>query len=273
LREKIDEEMSFLDHLEELRWTILRSLIALFVGMILCFIVAKYILNFLTLPAVNMDPPLTLQVLKVQGMFTVYLEIGFFGGIILSLPYILYEIWKFISPGLKPEERHHVFPLIGAATLLFLVGVSFAYLIILPFALKFFTGLAPTEISTNIAIDFYIGFTIRLMAIFGIIFELPVLSFGLGKVGLLTSALMKKYRRHAVVIIFLLAGILTPPDPMTQIMLGVPLLLLYELSIYVVKLVEKKEAEDLAEEDAGPSPTPQPEIFRSQENPPPEDAN
>ncbi|RMF58582.1 MAG: twin-arginine translocase subunit TatC [Calditrichaeota bacterium] len=241
--------MTFLDHLEELRWTILRSLIALFVGMILCFIVANYILAILTLPAEHLDPPLTLQVLKVQGMFTVYLEIGFFGGMILALPYILFEIWKFIRPGLMPEERRFVVPLILSATILFCSGVAFAYFVILPFALKFFIGLAPEEISANIAIDFYIGFAIRLMAIFGIIFELPVLSFFLGKMGLISANLMKKYRRHAVVIIFFLAAVLTPPDPITQILLGVPLVLLYEASIFIVKLVEKKRDERLAEEE------------------------
>ncbi|RMI14567.1 MAG: twin-arginine translocase subunit TatC [Calditrichaeota bacterium] len=245
-----DKEMSFLDHLEELRWRLLKSIIALGVGAIICFIFAKWILNFLTLPASRMSNPLTFQVLKVQGMFTVYLEIGFFGGILLALPFVLYQFWAFISPGLMPHERRYFLPLMLSSTTLFVSGVAFAYLLLLPFALDFFIGLAPPDVEPNIAIDFYIGFAIRLMVLFGIIFELPVVSYFLGKVGVLTSQFMRTYRRHAVVVIFLLAAILTPPDPITQIMLGVPLVLLYELSILVVQWIEKAEKKREQEREA-----------------------
>ncbi len=234
-----EKEMSFLDHLEELRWTILRSLIALVVGMIICFIFAQTILDLLIYPASRMEPPLVFQFLKVQGMLIVYIEIGFFGGLILALPYIFYEIWKFISPGLLPKERRYFIPLIFFTTLLFLLGLSFAYWVILPFAINFFVGLAPEGIVANIAIDFYIGFAIRLMFLFGVVFELPVVSYFFAKIGFLTRDFMRSYRRHAIVAIFVVAALLTPPDPVTQIFLGIPLVLLYELSIYIVGLVEK----------------------------------
>lgn len=246
------QEMPFLEHLEELRWRLIRILIALGAGMLLCFIFADRILVLLTHPAAQMNPPLHFQFLKVQGMFMVYLEIGFFGGLVLSLPYALVQIWGFVSPGLMNTERRYLLPMILSSTFLFLVGLSFAYWIMVPFALDFFVGLAPQGIEANIAIDFYIGFLIRLMLIFGVVFELPVISYFLGKVGFITSAVMRKYRRHAIVVIFFVAAVLTPPDPMTQIMLGVPLVLLYELSIYIVIMVEKankrreKEASDSA---------------------------
>ena len=247
-RQRIDQEMPFLDHLEELRWSILRSLVALVIGMIICFAFSGSLLKLLTYPASRLDPPLIFQFLKVQGMFTVYIEIGFFGGLILALPYIFYQFWKFIAPGLHSKEKRYFLPLILSSTLLFMTGLSFAYWVILPFALNFFVGLAPEDISANIAIDFYIGFAIRITFLFGIVFELPIVSYFLAKIGFISQALMRNYRRHAIVGIFILAALLTPPDPITQIFLGIPLLLLYEFSIYIVEAVEKAA---MAQRDTG----------------------
>ncbi len=238
-----DKEMPFLEHLEELRNRIIKSLLAVIIAAGLCLIFSKQLLNALLWPTTRVNLPLEIQVLKVQGMFLVTLEIAFFGGLILSLPYILYQIWAFIAPGLYPKERRYFPRLISSATFLFLAGVAFAYFVILPFALNFFLNLAPPSVKTNIAIDFYIGFTIRLLVIFGIIFELPVLSFFLSKIGLISPDLMRKYRRHAIVLIFVLAAILTPPDPFTQVMLAIPLIVLYEFSIFVSKLVYKSKQE------------------------------
>ena len=232
--------MPFLDHLEELRWVVFRTLIGLFIGMIICFVFAQPILDALILPASRLDPPLDFQFLKVQGIFIVYMEIGFFGGLALTLPFIFFQIWQFVSPGLHKTERRYFLPLVFAVTALFMAGVAFAYWIILPFALSFFVGLAPKAIAANIAIDFYIGFAIRLMFLFGIVFEMPVVSFFLAKLGLITPVGMRRYRRHAIISIFLIAALLTPPDPITQIFLGIPLILLYEFSIYIVSLVDKR---------------------------------
>jgi sec-independent protein translocase protein TatC len=247
----IEKEMPFLEHLEELRWRLIRSIGALGVGMIICFVLAKYILNILTYPATRLDPPLIFQFLKVQGMLIVYIEIGFFGGLMLALPYILYQIWGFIAPGLKNEEQRYFLPLVFSATFLFIIGLLFAYLVILPFALNFFIGLAPSNIDANIAIDFYIGFAIRLMFLFGVVFELPVVSYFLARVGLITPEFMRKYRRHSIIFIFLLAALLTPPDPITQTILGIPLIFLYEFSIFIVMRVEKaaKKREKEAEKE------------------------
>lgn len=240
--------MPFLEHLEELRKRIIRIAIALVVGALVCLIFSKPLIKFLLWPTTQVQLPVDIQVLKVQGMFVVTLQVAFFGGIVLGLPFILYQIWMFIAPGLYPHERRYVPRVIGSATLLFLIGVAFAYFVILPFALEFFLGLAPPSIRTNIAIDFYIGFIIRLLIIFGIIFQLPVLSYFLSRLGIISPALMRKYRRHAIVTIFVLAALFTPPDPMTQILLGVPLVLLYEFSIFISKLVkQKKEEKDESE--------------------------
>jgi sec-independent protein translocase protein TatC len=156
----------------------------------------------------------------------------------------------FVAPGLYIHERRHVPRIIISATLLFLMGVAFAYFFIIPFALNFFLGLAPTTIKTNIAIDFYISFVIRLLVVFGIIFQLPILSFFLSRMGILKPEHMRKYRRHAIVVIFILAAVFTPPDPFTQVMLAIPLILLYEFSILISGWVNrrKKEKEEENEE-------------------------
>ncbi len=255
MSEETSTEMSFLDHVEELRWRIIRSLVALFAATVLCLAFYRRILDLLILPVNRLSNPMHLQVLKVQGMFVVTLEVAFFGGLILSLPYILYQFWKFIAPGLLESERRYFPKLIGSSTLLFLMGVLFAYLLVLPFALNFFIGLAPPEIAANIAIDFYIGFTIRLLVIFGLIFEMPVITYFLSRLGLLTPERMRHYRRHAVVAIFIVAAILTPPDVITQVMLAIPLILLYELSILVSAVVEKQARKHIAHQAGVETPT------------------
>ena len=230
-----DKEMPFLEHLEELRRRIIRIAIGIIISALLCLVFSKQLLNLLLWPTTRVNLPMDIQVLKVQGMFIVTLEIAFFGGIILSLPYILYQTWMFIAPGLYSKERNYVPRIIFSATFLFLVGVFFAYYFIFPFALNFFLGLAPPSVKTNIAIDFYIGFILRLLFIFGIVFELPILSFFLSKMGILTPEIMRKRRKHAIVLIFVLAALFTPPDPFTQVMLAIPLILLYEISIFISK--------------------------------------
>lgn len=255
LREK---EMPFLEHLEELRWRIIKSAIAVIVGMIICLFFSQKILDLLILPTHSLDTPLELQVLKVQGMFMVKLEVGFFGGLVLALPFVLVQFWRFISPGLIETERYYFFPLIASSTLLFLIGLSFAYFIILPLAISFFIGLASGDIKPNIAIDFYIGFVIRILVVFGLIFELPIVSYFLSKIGLLTSTFMRKYRRHAIVAIFLIAAVLTPPDVITQVLLGIPLVFLYEFSILIAKTVERnkrrKEQQASQQSETGQNP-------------------
>ncbi len=243
-----DKEMPFLEHLEEFRMRIIRALLALIVGAILCFIFSKQLLAFLMWPTTRVNLPMDIQVLKVQGMFIVTLEIAFFGGLVVGLPYILYQVWMFVAPGLYPHERSYVPRIIFSATVLFLAGVAFAYFLMMPFALNFFLGLAPPEIKTNIAIDYYIAFIIRLLFIFGVVFELPVLSYFLSRMGILSAQMMRKYRRHAIVVIFVIAAVFTPPDPFTQVMLAIPLILLYEFSIFIAKWVQKsKKDNDVSE--------------------------
>jgi len=243
--------MTFLEHLEELRWRIIKSLISVAILTIAAFAVSDYVLNWLLLPAEKVNVPLSLQVLKVQAIFVIKLEIALIVGVILSLPVILYQIWAFIAPGLHDSEKKYIWPLIFFSMLSFMVGGAFAYYVIIPYTLDFFLGLAPVNVANNIAIDFYFGFLLRLILVFGVVFELPVLSVILSRLGLISPSFLRKYRRHAIVIFFIAAAILTPPDPTTQVLLAVPLVLLYEVTIFISYVFTKKrKAKELAEQES-----------------------
>ena len=209
--------------------------------MVVCFVFSDYFLDFRLYPGQQVDPPVALQVLKVQTVFIIKLEIALIAGIILSLPVIFYQFWQFLAPGLLQKERKYLPVFVLASVVCFLVGGSFAYFIIIPYALQFFLSLAPPNIENNIALDFYIGFLLRIILVFGAVFELPMLSALLSKIGLLTPQFMRKYRRYAIVGAFILGAILTPPDPTTQIFLAFPIVLLYEVSIYISRVFYTRE--------------------------------
>jgi sec-independent protein translocase protein TatC len=236
-----DVEMPFLEHLEELRWRIIKSLIAVVVFTIVAFFFSDQILNFLLFTTKNLKHQFQLQVLKVQTVFVIKLELAIITGVVFALPYIFYQIWAFISPGLLEKERKYVIPVITFATVSFIVGAALAFFVIVPIALDFFLSLVPDTVKNNIALDFYFGFVARIVLVFGIVFELPVVSLLLTKLGILTPKMLRNYRRYAIVIIFILAAILTPPDPTTQLLLALPLILLYEVTIWTSYIFYRKK--------------------------------
>lgn len=235
-------EMSFLEHLEEFRWRIIKSAIGVILGAIIAGIFINWIMdNLLLLPATKTNPPLKLQNIKPFGQFTLYMEVIIVGGIILSIPNIIYQFWKFIEPALKPGESKYIKSIVIFSSFCFLAGITFAYFVLLPTALEFFANFGSESISNIIAIDEYFSFIISTMLAAGVVFELPMVSFFLSKIGILKPQFMKKYRKHALIIILLLAGILTPsPDITSQMLLAVPLFILYEISIIICKLSQKK---------------------------------
>ena len=182
-----------------------------------------------------------LQVLKVQGMFMIKWGIALIGGIVLAIPVLTYQIWKFIAPGLYMNERQYVAPLIIFTYLSFLIGLTFAYTVIIPFSLDFFTSVGMEGIQNNFSINYYFNFITWLMIGSGLIFELPVLVFILSIFGLLTPEFMSHYRRHSIVFILLLSALITPPDPVSLVLMSIPLMLLYELSIGVSWLVNRNK--------------------------------
>lgn len=237
-------EMGFLDHLEELRWRIFKVLISVVSFSAASFFFSDFILNFLIEPTKNIEPPLTLQVLRVQGMLVVKMWIAFFGGVILSLPVIVYQIWSFIAPGLYKNEKKHLPTLIVATFFSFIAGASFAYYVIIPLIIPTLLAFGVEGIENNISIDFYFSFVLQMIMASGVIFEMPVIAYFLGRIGLLTPAFMRHYRRYAIAAIFIIAALLTPPDPLSQLLLAVPLLILYEISIYISGFASRKIYDD-----------------------------
>ncbi len=234
-----DVEMSFLDHLEELRWRIIYALIGVVAGTIICWIFIDFLVNVVLLrPAQNAGA--TLQNLRPFGQIFLYFEVAMIGGVVLSIPNIFYQFWKFIAPALRKNEKKYILSIVIFSTVCFLAGIVFAYFSLLPYTMKFATQFGTTQIKNEFAIDEYLSIIISVMLGAGIIFELPMVSYFLTRLGILTPAFMKKYRRYAIVLIFIAAAFLTPPDPVSQVVLAVPLVLLYELSIFISKLALKK---------------------------------
>jgi sec-independent protein translocase protein TatC len=234
-----EKNMHFLDHLEELRWRIVKSLLGIVAGGAVTFAFIDPVLDVLIAPIKSMDAPWELQVLKVQGMFLIKWSIAFIGGIVLGLPVITYQFWQFVTPALRGKERNVAFPLILFTYLSFLIGIFFAYKILIPVSLSFFASMGVSDIQNQFSINYYFSFITWLMIGCGLVFELPVLVYFLAKIGLATPAFMRHYRRHAIVLIMVISAFVTPPDPVSLFMMTLPLAVLYEISIGVAWFVTK----------------------------------
>ena len=231
--------MGFLEHLEELRWRLIKSFISIIFGSILSFSFIDKILSILLLPTLETTIPINIQVLSVQGMFIIKWFISFISGFILAFPVLIYQLWKFISPGLKINEKKYVFPIVFFSFFSFVIGISFGYFILIPFSLEFFSSIGMGNVENNYSIQYYFSFLSWLLLGSGVIFQLPVVSLMLSALGLLTPAFMRHYRRHSIVSIFILSSFITPPDPVSMLIMAVPLILLYELSIGISWLVNR----------------------------------
>ncbi len=239
-------EMSFFDHLEELRWRIIKALSALVLAAIACAFFSDFLVQDLLLGPLR-AAHLKVQVLSPYGIIVLYMEVIIYAGLIVSMPVILYQLWRFVAPGLMPNERQYVWRIVFFTSFCFLAGVAFGYLVLLPTALTFFAGFGTQNIDLNIAADRYITFIMNVIIASGIVFELPMISYFLTKLGFLTPAFMRHYRRHAIVVILIIAAIVNPtPELFTQILLAAPMLVLYEISIFVSKFAQKKELDTAA---------------------------
>jgi sec-independent protein translocase protein TatC len=236
--------MSFLEHLEELRWRLIYLFLGLFIGTFVAWIVIEYLVEgILLLPARNAG--INLQNLKPFGQLFLYIQIAIIAGIVVSIPNVFYQIWKFIGPALRENEKRYAFWVVAFSSFCFIAGIVFAYFVMLPLTLKFAAQFGTEEIENNFAINEYFSIIISVMLAAGVVFELPMLSFFLSKLGILTPKIMRKFRKHSIVGILLLAAVLTPgADPVAQILLAIPLALLYEISIFVSKLSQRKSIEE-----------------------------
>ena len=233
--------MSFIDHLEELRWRIIKTISSVILGGVITFFFIDLILTLLLRPLenINTNNPINLQVLSVQGMFIIKWTIAFIGGLVISVPVITYQIWKFIAPGLYANEKGFVLPLVVFSFFSFCSGIFFSYEILIPYCLNFFAGLSGENILNNFFINHYFSFITWLLLGCGIVFQLPVISFLLSTIGVLTPAFMRHYRRHSIVAIFIVSSFITPPDPVSMVLMAFPLIILFELSIGVSWMVNK----------------------------------
>ena len=233
-------EMGFLDHLEELRWRIIKGLLAIIVGSAVSFGFIDQILEILLKPTTSTSYRIALQVLSVQGMFLIKWFIAFISGFVLAMPVVVYQIWRFVTPGLKINEKRYALPVVLFACISFITGVSFGYLILIPFSLEFFSGMGAGLVENNFSITYYFSFLTWLLLGAGLVFQLPVLSLFLSAIGVLTPPFMRHYRRHAIVTILILSSFITPPDPVSMLMMAVPLVVLYEISIGVSWMVNHR---------------------------------
>ena len=256
------KEMSFLDHLEELRMRIIRSLAAAVTMTIVLFLAHKWFFNYIIFGPVHEwfptyrlicsisesmcfgPPEFTSQAVGFGESFIISIKAAFVMGVVLAMPYILYQFWQFIRPGLYPKEQKGLKGVVFVCSALFLTGVLFGYFIIAPFAINFLMGYTIPGVENIPTISSYINYMIMFTLPAGLIFELPVLVYFLAKIGLVTADFMRRYRKHSIIVILMMAAVMTPPDVVTQMLIGIPLYLLYEISILIAKRIEKKAQEE-----------------------------
>jgi sec-independent protein translocase protein TatC len=230
--------MGFFDHLEELRWRIIKSVIALAITSAVCAIYLNFLVEKILLgPGARLTPPLRLQNTEMMGQVTLSIQVAIFSGLILAVPFILWQFWGFIKPGLYDRERKMAGGVAVATIFSFLIGVAFAYFIMIPASLGFTAGYTFQGVENRFTLSNYFSFILGFILACGVVFEMPMLSYALSRFGIVSPSFLRKYRRHAVVVILIVAAIITPtPDPFNQLLLAVPLYALYEISIFVSKV-------------------------------------
>ncbi len=264
MAKKKDNEMSFLEHLEVLRWHIIKSLVSIFVVAIVAFIFKDILFNkillapkspeFITyrlfckvaeivkIPRLCIQTvPMELISIKMSGQFSMHIMVAFVAGFIVAFPYVFYQFWRFIVPALYPKEKSVARGAVAVSSLLFLLGVAFGYFIITPLTIQFFSSYSVSdEVTNQINLISFVSTNASVLLSCGVIFELPILVYFLSKIGLITPKFLKKYRKHAIVLIILAAAVITPPDIFSQLVVSLPLIILYEVGIVISRRIEKR---------------------------------
>jgi sec-independent protein translocase protein TatC len=258
-KEDPTNSMSFLDHLEELRWRILKGLVGILAGVIIAFIFRDFIITQLILGPARADffmyrimpieaIDLSLISRRLPGQFFTYWGTLIVAGGIMGSPFLIYQLWAFIEPALETGEKIKTFLNAMFITFFFLLGVSFGYFILVPFAVQFFTQfIIDAVISNEFDINEYFTSVAMWTLACGVIFQIPVVSYYLSKVGMLTPEIMRTYRRHAIIAVMIVAAFLTPPDPVSQMMIAIPLLILYQFAIFLSRVANKQRERALKE--------------------------
>jgi sec-independent protein translocase protein TatC len=237
-------------HIADLRKRLVISSLTVFVMFFVCFTFYEPILQWMMVPVEAALPKNSQMVaVEIQETFFTALKVAFFAGFVISLPVIFWQLWLFLAPGLYDHEKKLVIPFVFFATLMFLMGASFAYYVVVPIGFEFLIAFGSAVVTVLPSIGAYVGFFTKLLVGFGISFELPVITFFLAKIGLVDDRMLKDFFRYAVVIIFIVAALLTPPDVISQLLMAAPLLLLYGVSIYIAKVFNPAPKENEEEEE------------------------
>ena len=262
-------EMSFLDHLEELRWLLVRSTFAICIMAFVTYFISDYLFDEIILGPTRptfftyqwfcdlshqlgfadsiciTELNFIIQNTEMEGQVNIFVWMCLLAGFILSFPYILWEVWKFISPALYDTEKKHARLFIISSSLLFFLGVLFGYFVIVPMSVNFFATFTISEVVKNqFSIDSYIGLVKTSVIACGLFFELPIIIYFLTKLGLVTPVFLRKYWKYAVIIILIVAAIVTPPDVVSQTIVAIPMLIIYEVSILISRIVYKNKLKE-----------------------------
>ncbi|MCD6138796.1 MAG: twin-arginine translocase subunit TatC [Deltaproteobacteria bacterium] len=244
-----EEKLPFTAHLEELRKRLIICFSAIGVGFVVCYVFSKKLFELLMLPLLKAMPPE--EKLIYTGLpeaFFTYLKVAFFAGILLAIPVIMYQLWMFIAPGLYDKEKRLALPVVFLSSLFFVGGALFGYFVVFPFGFKFFMGFSSEYIRPLPSMKEYLSFSVKLLFAFGVVFELPLFVTFLAKLGIVNVSFLRAKRKYAILLFFVFAAILTPPDVITQVMMAGPLILLYEVSIFGAKIFGKKEPQGSTKE-------------------------
>ena len=247
-----EEKSPFTEHLGELRDRLVRSFIAVAIGFVAAYFFKEKLFEILIAPlviAMGENGNAQMIFTGLPEAFFTYLKVALLTGIILATPVLFYEFWMFVSPGLYRAEKKYFLPIVFLSVFFFAVGASFGYFIVFPYGFKFFLGFATETISAMPSMKEYLSFASKMLLAFGFVFELPLVLTFMARMGLVTVPFLKKNRKYAILLFFVGAALITPPDVVTQVMMALPLMLLYEISIIGAKIFGKKKTDDSENED------------------------
>lgn len=236
-----EKKLPLTSHLQELRKRLILSFISVGVGFILCYAFSQNLFDILSKPLLKMMPSgSTLIFTSVAEAFFTYMKVAFIAGLMLASPFVLFQIWAFVAPGLYRHEKRYVIPFLTAGSFFFILGVLFAYFVAIPVGFRFLLGYATDFIKPMPSMKEYLSFSIKFLLAFGLVFEFPVVLVLLARIGVVDAKTMARHRKYAILLIFIFAAVMTPPDIISQLLMAIPLMGLYELSILLSKIFGKK---------------------------------